>query len=61
MADTSLEIRATDPDDKTVKTTITYVNGALSNAIYKEFAQKLTALTQNTYEGATKITKEGIS
>ena len=60
MADVSLEIRATDPEQKTVKTTITYVNSTVSSAILKEFAQKLTALTENTYEGATKITKEGI-
>lgn len=60
MVNTSLEIRATDLEDKTVKTAVTYVNGSVSNATLKQFAQMLNALTTNVYDGTTKITKEEI-
>ena len=60
MVNTSLEIRATDLEDKTVKTAVTYVNGSASNATLKQFAQMLNALTTNVYDGTTKITKEEI-
>lgn len=60
MANTSLEIRATDNQNKTVKTTVTYVNGSVSNPTLKQFAQMLNALTTNVYEGATRVTKEEI-
>lgn len=60
MASTSIEIKATDQENKSVKTTVTYVNGGASNATLKQFAQMLNALTTNVYDGTTKITKEEI-
>lgn len=60
MASTSIEIRATDQEDKTVKTTVTYVNGSASNPTLKQFAQMLNALTTNVYDGTTRIVKEEI-
>lgn len=60
MASTSIEIKATDQEDKSVKTTVTYVNGSASSATLKQFAQMLNALTTNVYDGTTKITKEEI-
>lgn len=60
MASTSIEIRATDQEDKTVKTTVTYVNGSASSTTLKQFAQMLNALTTNVYDGTTKIVKEEI-
>lgn len=60
MASTSIEIRATDQEDKTVKTTVTYVNGSVSNPTLKQFAQMLNALTTNVYDGTTRIVKEEI-
>ena len=58
--ETNIEIQATDQENKSVKTTVTYVNGGASNALLKTFAQQLNALTTNTYTGTTKITKEDI-
>lgn len=60
MASTSIEIKATDQEDKSVKTTVNYVNGSASSATLKQFAQMLNALTTNVYDGTTKITKEEI-
>ena len=58
MADVSLEIKSKDLSDKAVTTTITYVNGSVSDATLIQFAQQLTALTTNTYDSTTKVTKE---
>lgn len=58
--ETNIEIEAKDQSDKTVKTTVTYVNGGASNALLKSFAQQLNALTTNIYVGTQKITKEEI-
>lgn len=60
MVNTSIEIKATDQEDKAVKTTVTYVNGSVSNATLKQFAQMLNALTTNVYDGTARITKEEI-
>lgn len=60
MVETSIEIKATDQENKSVKTTVNYVNGSASNATLKQFAQMLNALTKNTYDGTTKIVKEEI-
>lgn len=54
----SIEIKATDPVLKSTKTTITNVNPEATNAKLIQLAQSLNALTNNTYEGTTKITKE---
>lgn len=55
---TSIEIKATDPNDTKITTTISYVNEEATNANLISFARKLNALTQNTYESTNKITKE---
>ena len=60
MVNTSIEIKATDQEDKAVKTTVAYVNGSVSNATLKQFAQMLNALTTNVYDGTARITKEEI-
>ena len=60
MADTSLAITSTTPQDKKITTTITYVNPNMNNSDLKTFAQKLNALTNNTYEGATRIEKNDV-
>lgn len=60
MTKTDIEIKATDLEDKAVKTTVAYVNGGASNAALKQFAQQLNALTKNTYVGTIKITEEEI-
>lgn len=54
----SLSITAADSNDKTVTTTVTYVNASASNAELVNFAQMLNALTDNTYGTTTKVTKE---
>lgn len=60
MVSTSIEIKATDQEDNTVKTTVTYINGSVSNATLKQFAQMLNALTTNVYDSTTRIAKEEI-
>lgn len=58
MADISIEIKSKDTADKVVTTTINYVNPEATDALLKQFAQQLTALTNNTYDSTTKVTKE---
>ena len=41
-------------------TNVSYVNPQATNEQLKEFALMLVALTYETYEGATKITKESV-
>lgn len=56
--ETSLTMKAKSPENKTVSTSIRYINPDITDAIAKEYAQMLNALTQNTYESLTKIVKE---
>lgn len=60
MAKISIEIESTTSASKKNTTTISYINPQATNAKLKEFAQMLIALTTDTYEGVTKITKESV-
>lgn len=55
--DSSLIINSTDTTGKKLQKSITNLNPNITNATAKEFAQKLNALTTNTYNGATRINK----
>lgn len=57
---TSIIIAAESQEGKTISTTITDVNPAASDNNLKAMAQQLNALTTNTYEKTTKVTKEDI-
>lgn len=58
--ETLLTLKAKSPEDKSVTTSLRYVNPEAADAILKEYAQTLNALTQNTYVSLTKVTKEEI-
>lgn len=60
MAKISIEIESTTAASKKNTTTISYISPQAANAKLKEFAQMLIALTTDTYEGVTKITKESV-
>ena len=59
MAKTSLEIKTTNSGKK-ITTNINYVNPQVTNEKLRQFAQMFVALTTDTYEGLTKITKESV-
>ncbi len=61
MTEVSIEIKSTDLENKSVTTTVAYVNEEADNATLKQFGQQLTALTKNTFISVTKITKEAIA
>ena len=58
--ETLLTLKAKDTSDKSVTTSIRYVNPEASNEVLKTYAQMLNALTTNTYSSLTKVTKEEI-
>lgn len=58
--ETLLTLKAKDTSDKSVTTSIRYVNPEASNEVLKTYAQMLNALTTNTYDKLTKVTKEEI-
>ena len=58
--ETLLTLKAKSPADSSVTTSIRYINPDITNAMAKEYAQMLNALTQNTYDSLTKVTKEEI-
>ena len=60
MAKISLEIESTTSNDKKNTTNVSYINPAVQNDKLKEFAQMLIALTNDSYVGSTKITKESV-
>ena len=60
MAKISLEIESTTSNDKKNTTNISYINPEVQNDKLKEFAQMLIALTNDSYVGSTKITKESV-
>lgn len=60
MAKISIEIETTPAVGKKITTNISYINPAATNEKLKQFAQMLVALTKDTYEGVTKITKESV-
>ena len=56
MADrVDVKLKAKDPNNENTTTTISYVNPEASNSAMKQFAQKLNALTRNTYSESDKI------
>ena len=57
MAKISLEIKTT-KNGKKKTTNVGYINPNASNEKLLRFATMLIALTTETYEGATKVTKE---
>jgi len=57
---TSVIIYAENPEGTTTSTTVTNVNPAAGDDSLKAMAQQLNALTDNTYEKTTKVTKEDI-
>lgn len=58
--ETLLTLKTKDPEDRSVTTSIRYINPEAQDAVLKEYAQTLNALTQNTYVSLTKVTKEEI-
>lgn len=58
--ETLLTLKAKDTSGKSVTTSIRYVNPEASNEVLKTYAQQLNALTTNTYDSLTKVTKEVI-
>lgn len=54
---TNLTINATDPNNKKVSNTISYVNPNLNNATALEFAKKINGLTKNSYLSTEKVDK----
>ena len=57
--DTSLIINATQAGKKVTKA-ISNINPEKDNTVLKTFAQKVNALTTNTYVGATRINKQSV-
>lgn len=55
--ESSLIINTTSQDGKKLQKTITNLNPNATNAKLGEFAQRLTALTTNTYDKAVRINK----
>ncbi len=53
----TISITSTDQSDKKQVTNVSYINPATPNAILREFAEKLIALTDDTYVSTKKITK----
>ena len=60
MARVSIQIETTTINAKKNTTNISFVNPQATNDKLREFAQMLVALTTDTYEGVTKITKESV-
>lgn len=57
---TSIIIYTESPEGTTTSTTITNVNPAAGDDSLKAMALQMNALTNNTYEKTTKVTKEDI-
>ena len=60
MAKVSIEIDTTTTSGKKNTTNVSYVNPQATNEKLRQFAQMLVALTTDTYNGVTKITKESV-
>lgn len=60
MVKVSIQITSTDPNEKKVTDKISYVNPTATNEQLVDFAQKLLALSNNSYLATTKITEEAI-
>lgn len=60
MVKVSIQITSTDQNDKKVTDKIAYVNPQATNEQLVDFAEKLLALSNNSYLATTKITEEAI-
>lgn len=60
MVKVSIQITSTDPNNKKISDKIPYVNPTATNEQLVEFAEKLLALSDNTYLTTTKVTEEVI-
>ena len=60
MAKISIEIETTTNSGKKNTTNVSYINPQATNDKLRQFAQMLVALTTDTYNGVTKITKESV-
>ena len=60
MAKVSIEIETMTNQGRKLTTNVSYINPTATNDKLRQFAQMLVALTTNTYEGVTKITKESV-
>ena len=56
----SLVISSTDSSAKKQTNTVTYINPTATNEQIRTFAQKIIALTTDSYQGVTKVTKESV-
>lgn len=56
----SISITSSDTNGKKQTTNVSYINSETPNAKLREFAEKLIALTGDTYISTTKITKDEV-
>ena len=56
----SLVISSADSRAKKQTNTVTYINPTTTNEQIRTFAQKIIALTTDSYQGVTKVTKESV-
>lgn len=56
----SIVISSTDSSSKKQTNTVSYINPTATNEQIRTFAQKIIALTTDTYNGVTKVTKESV-
>lgn len=59
-SETLLTLKSKDLTDKSVTTTIRYVNPEADNEKLLMMAQMMNDLTTNTYDSTTKVTKEAL-
>lgn len=57
----SISISTVDSAGKTKNTNISYINPDATNEQIQELARKLISLTNDTYNGVSKVTKEDVS
>lgn len=57
----SISISTVDSSGKTKNTNISYINPDATNKQIQELARKLISLTNDTYNGVSKVTKEDVS
>lgn len=56
----SMVIQSTDNLARKQTNTVTHINPEATNAQIRTFAQKIIALTTDSYQGVTKVTKESV-
>jgi len=56
----SISISIVDSAGKTKNTNISYINPDATNEQIQELARKLISLTNDTYNGVSKVTKEDV-